>query len=91
MATPVSSTTKSTSRVYESPAPGPNVLVTLRNFLSGKKTFILGTLMFLISLEKYFTGDTTFSQFLTTVQGIVGFNGLGFITLRYALAKIQKV
>lgn len=59
------------------------------SFLKGKKTFILGTLMFLISVEKYLTGDTTLSQFLTTVQGILGFNGLGFVTLRAALSKIE--
>lgn len=58
-------------------------------FLKGKKTYILGALMFLTSLEKYITGDFTLSQFLTTVQGIVGFNGIGLLTLRAALAKVE--
>lgn len=60
----------------------------LQAFLSGKKTYILGLLMVLTSVEKYFTGDITLSQFLTTVQGVVGFNGLGVMTLRAAVAKV---
>lgn len=58
-------------------------------FLRGKKTYILGVLMFLVSLEKYITGDTSLSQFLVTTQGIVGFNGLGVLTMRAAVAKLD--
>jgi hypothetical protein len=59
----------------------------IRNFLSGKKTYILGALMFLTALEKYITGSTTLSQFITTVQGLYGTVGIGFITSRAAIAK----
>jgi hypothetical protein len=62
---------------------------TVRKFLSGYKTYILGTLMFLTALEKYLTGDTTLSQFFTTVQGLIGFNGLSLITLRAAFSKLK--
>ncbi len=58
-------------------------------FLKGKKTYVLGALMFLVACEKYLTGDITLSQYLTTVQGLVGFNGLGLVTLRAALKKIS--
>lgn len=57
-------------------------------FLKGKKTYIIGVLMVLISLEKYITGDTTLSQFLTTIQGNFGFQGAALLTLRAAIAKI---
>lgn len=61
----------------------------LIGFLKGKKTYIIGVLMILLTTEKYFTGDITLSQYLTTVQGVVGFNGAGLITLRAALKKIE--
>lgn len=59
----------------------------IQSFMKGKKTYILGALMFLIALEKYTTGETTLSQFLTTVQGLYGSMGLGLITMRAALKK----
>lgn len=65
-------------------------LLALKSFLAGKKTYIIGGAMFVIAVEKYLTGDTTLSQFLTTVQGITGFNGLGLLTLRSALKKLEK-
>lgn len=61
----------------------------LIGFLKGKKTYIVGVLMILLAGEKYLTGDTTLSQFITTVQGVVAFNGAGLITLRAALKKIE--
>lgn len=57
--------------------------------LKGYKTYILGTLMFLTALEKYLTGDTTLSQFLTTVQGLFGAVGLSLLTIRAAIGKVE--
>lgn len=57
------------------------------NFLKGKKTYIIGSLMVLISLEKYLTGEVTLSQFLTTVQGEFGFVGGLAMTLRAGFSK----
>lgn len=42
---------------------------------------IIGILMVLISLEKYTSGTTTLSQFLTTVQGLFGFTGMSVAAL----------
>jgi len=64
-------------------------VVEVINYLKGKKSYILGTLMLLTSLEKYFTGDHTISQYLTTVQGMFGANGIAIITLRAAIAKLD--
>lgn len=48
---------------------------------------VIGVLMVLVSLEKYLTGDFTLSQFLTTVQGLVGFTGMGIASIGDALNK----
>lgn len=42
---------------------------------------VIGALMVLVSFEKYLTGDFTLSQFLTTVQGLVGFSGISVAAL----------
>lgn len=59
----------------------------LRAFLAGKKTYIFGALMLLTSLEKYISGETTLSQFITTVQGLYGGVGALAMSLRAAIAK----
>lgn len=59
-------------------------------FLRGKKSYILGGLMILTAAEKYMTGDITLSQFITTVQGLMGANGLAVLTLRAAIAKLES-
>lgn len=59
--------------------------------LQGKKTYAVGVLMILTSVEKYLTGTHTLTQYLTTVQGILGSNGLAVIAMRAAIAKIPKV
>lgn len=65
------------------------------NFLKGKKTYILGLLMVLTAIEQYITGDITLSQLMMNIHGvaitIIGANGLGFITLRAAISKVEKV
>ena len=63
--------------------------VKIINFLKGKKTYSVGTLMLITSAEKYFTGDHTLSQYLTTVQGLMGGNGMSVIALRAAVAKLD--
>lgn len=75
------------------PAPAQSSLehdtLMVFDFLKGKKSYLVGIIMILTALEKYLTGATTLSQFLTTVQGLTGFNGLAVITLRAALAKLD--
>lgn len=63
------------------------MLLTIIRFLRGKKTYIIGTLMVLISLEHLIAGDTTLSQFLTSMSGDMGLNGLGLMALRAAVSK----
>lgn len=58
-------------------------------YLAGKKTYIVGGAMLVVAVEKYLTGGTTLSQFLTTVQGLTGFNGLAIVALRAAIAKVK--
>lgn len=60
----------------------------LQALAKGKKTYIVGTLMILLATEKYLTGGETLSQYLTTVQGLTGLNGISVITLRAAIKKL---
>lgn len=62
----------------------------IKAYLAGKKSYIIGVAMFLLAFEKYLTGETTISQFLTTVQGLIGINGLAVLSLRAAIAKTTK-
>jgi hypothetical protein len=62
----------------------------VKTWLSGKKSYIVGAIMVLTALEKYLTGTTTVTQFLTTVQGLTGFNGLAVLALRAAVAKVGE-
>jgi hypothetical protein len=64
-----------------------SIIKTARVFLQGKKTYVIGAAMLVIAAEKYFTGSTTLSQFLTSVQGLTGFNGLLAIAMRAGIAK----
>lgn len=59
------------------------------NFLKGKKTYIVGTLMFLLALLDYLTGTSTLQQFLNSAGVILGLNGLGLMTLRAAIGKLE--
>jgi hypothetical protein len=65
-------------------------LVRFINFMKGKKTYTVGVMMVITSLEKYHTGQETLSQFLTTVQGLMGSNGLAVIAIRAAISKAIK-
>jgi hypothetical protein len=68
-----------------------NQLQVIKTFFAGKKTYLVGAAMFLTALEKYVTGATTLSQFLATVQGLLGFNGLAVLAMRAAVSKIALV
>lgn len=59
------------------------------NFFRGKKTYLTGLFMLATAAEKYITGHTTLSQFLTTVQGLTGLNGIAVIMLRAGIAKVE--
>jgi hypothetical protein len=56
-------------------------------FLVGKKTYIIGFLMFAQALITWLTGETTFAELLTHSTEILG--GLGLITLRMGVAGDQ--
>ena len=49
-------------------------------FLSGKKTYILGGLMFLHGLVSWLGGDITVTEFFNMVPEMLA--GLGFMALR---------
>lgn len=51
-----------------------------------KSTYAVGLAMLVTSVEKYVTGHTTLSQYLTTVQGTTGWLGLAVMALRSELA-----
>jgi hypothetical protein len=87
---PSLASTKSEAVVVESDIKkDEDAIVKIAHFLKGKKTYTVGTLMLFTSAEKYFTGDHTLSQYLTTVQGLMGSNGLAVIALRAAVAKLD--
>ncbi len=54
-------------------------------FLSGKKTYIIATLLVLVALVHLATGDITFATFLSDPYVLVLLNGLGLASLRAAV------
>ena len=53
-------------------------------FLSGKKTYILGFLIFAQAVASWAIGDTTLAEFIALLPEILG--GLGLMTLRKGIA-----
>ena len=51
-------------------------------FLAGKRTYILGFLIFAQAIASYVLGDITLADFITQLPEILG--GLGLMTLRAA-------
>jgi hypothetical protein len=53
------------------------------DFLKGKKTYILGGLIFLQAVVSLLVGDTTMAEFFNQLPEMLG--GLGFMALRAGL------
>lgn len=86
---PTTETTPTPTPVVTTVVPTPTKQPTVPA-LSGKKTYSVGFLMIVTAVEKYFTGDHTLSQYLTTIQGLFGSVGILAITIRAAIAKLEK-
>jgi len=61
----------------------------VQEFLKGKKTYIVATLLTLASLTNLLAGDITFVEFVNSDKLWVLLNGLGLGTLRAAIRKVE--
>lgn len=59
----------------------------MRNWLKGKKTYIISGLMVLVGLINLIMGDLSLADFVTSPHVMVLLNGVGFATLRAGVAK----
>ncbi len=57
------------------------------DFLKGKKTYIIATLLFVVSIENLLTGTQTLLQFLNDPNLIILLSALGLGSLRGAISK----
>ena len=58
-----------------------------RDFLSGKKTYIVATLLVLVGAVNLLAGDITFEMFLNDPSLWIILNGLGLGALRAGISK----
>jgi len=56
------------------------------NFLKGYKTYIIATLLVLVALVHFATGDITLATFVSDPYVLVLLNGLGLGALRSAIS-----
>jgi len=61
-----------------------------QEFLKGRKTYIISTLLVLASLTGVISGDVTVANFLNSNDLWILLNGLGLGSLRAGLTKISK-
>ena len=61
------------------------------NWLNGKKTYIIATLMVLVSLVKLITGDMTFADFFSSNDINVLLQALGISALRSGISNSAAV
>ena len=54
-------------------------------WLSGKKTYIVASLMVLIGIVNFVTGDIGFIEFITSENILILLNGLGMGGLRHSI------
>ena len=59
----------------------------MKEFLKGKKTYIVSGLMVIIGLVNLFIGDVTLQNFLASEELRILLEGFGFATLRAGIAK----
>lgn len=62
-------------------------MLQIKNLLSGRKTYIVSTLMIIIGLVNFLTGDITLVEFLNTDDIVIILNGLGLGFLRAGVDK----
>lgn len=60
----------------------------VKDFLAGRKTYIVAGLMVLIGLVNYVTGDVSLAQFVSTEEFRIVLEGLGLGFLRAGVAKV---
>jgi|DEB0MinimDraft_4_1074332.scaffolds.fasta_scaffold39072_1 hypothetical protein len=54
----------------------------MKQFLKGRKTYIVATLLVLVSLVNFLAGDASIQEFLSDPNLIVLLNGLGLAAIR---------
>lgn len=59
------------------------------DWLKGKKTHIIATLMVLVSIVKLATGDTSFAEFFSSPDFNMLLQGLGISALRAGVSKTE--
>lgn len=60
-------------------------MTTTKNWLTGKKTYIVAALLVLVSLVNFLTGDMTFIEFVTSPDMLILLNALGIGSIRHAI------
>ena len=59
------------------------------DWLKGKKTYIIATLMVLVSIVKLATGDMSFAEFFSSNDINTLLQGFGLSSLRASVAKVN--
>lgn len=62
----------------------------MREFLKGRKTYIVAALMFLVALVDVLSGDMTIAEFFKSPELIRVLEALGLISIRAGIAKGGK-
>ena len=70
-------------------APGRPGKRSVMDWLKGKKTHIIATLMVLVSLVRLMAGDTSFAEFFTSNDINLLLEGLGIGALRAGMANTR--
>jgi len=65
-------------------------MTTVRQWLDGKKTYIVSALLVLVSLVRLVDGDITLAEFFNNEDFLVLLNGLGLSSLRAGVSKMGK-
>ena len=64
-------------------------LQNVKNFLSGRKTYITAFLMVLVSVVNYVTGDISLTEFVSSGEVELLLQGLGLGFVRAGIAKVE--
>lgn len=61
----------------------------IKDFLDGKKTYIVSSLLVIVALVRLLDGDITLSEFISNPDFLVLLNGLGLGSLRAGVKKLE--
>lgn len=61
----------------------------IKDFLDGKKTYIISSLLVIVALVRLLDGDITISEFMNNSEFLVLLNGLGLGSLRAGVEKAR--